>query len=294
MAVPQNAQAIWNYLTAAGLSDNAVAGIEGNIEQESGGSTSAGSMSDGYGLIQWTPGTEYASEGIDSGNQLENQLKAIVSYINNNGSIANINANSPSPTAAALYFSDTYERPLPATANNSNREQSATQVAQAASSGNWPTSTADSGSGSGSTGSGSTGSGVNANGWPTASAPCSVNPSTYGGCITNGFVGSAEAVLTAFHITPDTIRSGLERAGFMLVGVIAVIVGVRTMTSGSGSKNSNSNGAAAGGSGGGAGKAAGGVAEEGGEAAVTGAETVGEIGAAPLEIAAALCHFGVM
>lgn len=152
MPVPQNAQVIWNFLIKAGFNDNAAAGILGNIEQESGGSVTAGSMSSGYGLIQWTPGSAYASEGIDSGSeaqQLTNQLAAIITYIKANGSISAINAASTSPQAAALYFSTNYERPDPALANNANREASAEAVLQAAKSGNWP-------SGSGTTSSDST------------------------------------------------------------------------------------------------------------------------------------------
>ena len=208
MAVPQNAQAIWNYLTSAGLSDNATAGVLGNIEQESGGSTSAGSMSNGYGLIQWTPGTAYASEGIDSGNQLDNQLKAIITYINSNGSIAKLNANSTSPTAAALYFSDVYERPAPATANNSNREQSATQVAQAASSGKWPTNT----------------NAINA---------INNETNTLGGVV-NAVTNPAGTIVT------DVLKAlgignpidALERGGLMIAGAIAVLMGLKMFVSG--------------------------------------------------------------
>lgn len=133
MPIPENAQAIWNYLTGAGLSANATAGILGNIEQESGGSATAGTMSGGYGLIQWTPGSQYFS----SPPSLDQQMPAIVAYIKANGSIADINAHASTPQAAALYFSQNYERPNPGLANNPNREQSAADVLAASKSGDW-------------------------------------------------------------------------------------------------------------------------------------------------------------
>jgi len=137
MPVPQNAQVIWNYLIGQGLTVNAVAGILGNIEQESGGDPAAGgwpgSGSIGYGLIQWTPPTEYFS----SPPSLDEQLPAIIRYINRNGSIADVNANAASPSAAALFFSEKYERPLASEANNPNRMNSANDVYHAAEAGHW-------------------------------------------------------------------------------------------------------------------------------------------------------------
>lgn len=126
--IPENAQQIWDYLTGKGLSDNATAGILGNIEQESGGDPQAGSLADGYGVIQWTPGTEYFSGPAP----LSAQLPKIIDYINANGSIADINAHASTPAEAALYFSQQYERPDPAEANNQNRIDSANLVAKQA------------------------------------------------------------------------------------------------------------------------------------------------------------------
>ena len=146
MAVPQNAQAIYTYLTGKGFSANAAAGILGNIEQESGGNPTAGSDPPGAGLIQILG---------DPGGSLSSELDKTMAYILANGSVADINANASSPAAAALYFSTKYERPNPADANNANRQQSAQDVAAAASSGNWSTA-ASSTSGSGSNGSSAT------------------------------------------------------------------------------------------------------------------------------------------
>jgi hypothetical protein len=134
MPVPDNAELIWNYLIGQGLSVNATAGILGNITQESGGSPTAGVWPSNYGLIQWTPASNYFS----SPPSLQAQLPAIIRYIQENGSIADVNAHAPSPSAAALYFSDVYERPNAEFANNPNRMNSATEVAQAAQSGHWP------------------------------------------------------------------------------------------------------------------------------------------------------------
>jgi hypothetical protein len=62
-------------------------------------------------------------------------LTALQQYIAANGSVADINAHASSPTAAATYFSDKYERPgIPAL---SNRIAAANWVAAAAQSGNW-------------------------------------------------------------------------------------------------------------------------------------------------------------
>ena len=134
MPIPQNAQLIWNYLVSHGFSANAAAGILGNIEQESGGNPAAGVWPSNYGLIQWTPASRYFS-GPPS---LQAQLPAIIGYIQENGSIADVNAHATSPSAAALYFSEKYERPLASEANNENRMNSANEVFQAAQTGHWP------------------------------------------------------------------------------------------------------------------------------------------------------------
>jgi hypothetical protein len=145
MAVPANAKTIWDYLISHGLSQNAAAGILGNIEQESGGNPAAGNWPGNYGLIQWTPASQYFS----SPPSLSQQLAAIISYIKANGSIADINAHASTPQAAAAYFSNKYERPDPAVANLPNREQSAADVLAAARSGRWPSSSGSSSSGGG-------------------------------------------------------------------------------------------------------------------------------------------------
>ena len=134
MPVPANARQIWDYLRAHGLSANAAAGILGNIEQESGGNPGAGSYPGSWGLIQWTPATAW---GVPDKASVSAQLPYILKYIEKVGSIADINAHAHTPQQAALWFSQHYERPNPAAANNSNRMASAVAVLRAALSGHW-------------------------------------------------------------------------------------------------------------------------------------------------------------
>ena len=75
-----NAQYIADYLFARGWTQNAIAGILGNMQRESTmnpglwESLIYGNMSSGYGLVQWTPATGYISwadaRGISLGKQL--------------------------------------------------------------------------------------------------------------------------------------------------------------------------------------------------------------------------------
>lgn len=132
--IPENAKAIYTFLTGAGFSPDAAAGILGNIEQESGGNPESPSG----GLIQILG---------QSGGTLKEQLQATMAYIRANGSVKDINAHATSPSAAALYFSTKYERPNAALANNQNRVASAELVAKAAESGKWPKGTAQDASG---------------------------------------------------------------------------------------------------------------------------------------------------
>jgi Phage tail lysozyme len=138
MALPENAEAIYNFFIKAGFSENAAAGIVGNIAQESSGNPAA----PGGGLIQISPG----NPGYTTNTSLAAQLAAAMKYILANGSISDINAHASTPQDAALYFSNQYERPLASAANNSNREDTAAEVLTAAKSGNWDTSSAGSGS----------------------------------------------------------------------------------------------------------------------------------------------------
>lgn len=113
-----------------GLTPNAAAGVAGNIYQESHGNPGATSGAGG-GLF----GETLANGGAVSGGSLSEQLSALLAYINANGSVADINANASSPTAAAEYFEEKYERAgIP---DMTNRVEAAEWVAASAESGNW-------------------------------------------------------------------------------------------------------------------------------------------------------------
>jgi hypothetical protein len=85
--------------------------------------------------------------GYPTGTTLAAAMAAMLVYIKANGSVADVNAHASSPSAAALYFSQRYERPgIP---NNANRQASANEVAAAAKSGNWQTGTAAASTGGG-------------------------------------------------------------------------------------------------------------------------------------------------
>lgn len=148
MALPENAKAIYEFLTGHGYSPNAAAGIVGNIEQESGGNPAAPTG----GLIQILRG----GPGYTSNTSLGAQMQSILAYNNAQGSglIRQLNQQS-SPTAAAAFYSSQFERPAAWAANNANREQSAADVAAAAKSGNW-TGTKGNAGGAASGGGGST------------------------------------------------------------------------------------------------------------------------------------------
>ena len=125
--LPENVTAIVSFLLAHGYSDNAAAGIAGNMYQESKGNPeSVGSG--GGGLIGWTP----LKAGLITGNaaaDLQTQLAAVLVY--NEGWSSYIPAlnNASSPAAAAdIYVTDFERAGIPAA---STREASATNVARA-------------------------------------------------------------------------------------------------------------------------------------------------------------------
>lgn len=145
-----NAEVIYKGLLAMGLSTNAAAGVAGNIYQESGGNPSSSSGAGG-GLF----GEEIQNGGTVGGGSMTEQLAALAKYIAANGSIADVNSHASSPTAAAIYFMQHYEKPNVALENEANRVAAATYVAAAAKSGNWGTSAGTSGTPAGGGGSGS-------------------------------------------------------------------------------------------------------------------------------------------
>jgi beta-lactamase class A len=118
-----NEQKVWNYFKNKGLDDNAVAGIMGNISQESGfdpeniqdpaGRTKDPSgISSGWGLVQWTPGSKVLDAAKRAGvttpiHELQSQLDVIWYQANSfappsgKGIIEEFKRNSTSPKESA-------------------------------------------------------------------------------------------------------------------------------------------------------------------------------------------------
>jgi hypothetical protein len=125
--LPQNVTPIVSFLLAHGYSDNAAAGIAGNIYQESKGDPESVGTGGG-GLIGWTP----LPAGFVTGNataDLQTQLSQILTY--NQGWSQYLPAlnSAASPAAAAdIYVTDFERAGIPAA---STRETSAQDVASA-------------------------------------------------------------------------------------------------------------------------------------------------------------------
>lgn len=99
--IPLNAQAIANYLASKGANRIAIAGILGNIEQESGGNQNAGSNPPGKGFIQILG---------DPGGTVQEDLVRTWNYIQAHGGIGPVNA-AKSATSSATVFCNQYEHP---------------------------------------------------------------------------------------------------------------------------------------------------------------------------------------
>jgi tail lysozyme len=125
--LPQNVTAIVSFLLAHGYSDNAAAGIAGNIYQESKGNPESEGMGGG-GLIGWTP----LPSGFVTGNvsaDLQTQLAALLTYNQGWSSYLPALNSAASPSDAAYIYVTDFERAgIPAA---STREASAADVAQA-------------------------------------------------------------------------------------------------------------------------------------------------------------------
>jgi hypothetical protein len=125
--LPENVTAIVSFLLANGYSDNAAAGIAGNIYQESNGDPES-IGSGGGGLIGFTP----LPAGYVTGNpaaDLQTQLNAILSYNQIWASyIPELNAAASPADAADIYVYDFERAGIPAA---STREASAEAVASA-------------------------------------------------------------------------------------------------------------------------------------------------------------------
>jgi hypothetical protein len=125
--LPANASAIVSFLLANGYSDNAAAGIAGNIYQESKGNPESEGMGGG-GLIGWTPlPSGYVTGDVSA--DLDTQLSALLSY--NEGwsqYLSELNHASSPASAAYIYVTEFERAGIPAA---STREAAATDVAAA-------------------------------------------------------------------------------------------------------------------------------------------------------------------
>jgi hypothetical protein len=125
--LPQNVTAIVSFLLAHGYSDNAAAGIAGNIYQESKGDPEAVGMGGG-GLIGWTP-LRYGLITGDPATDLQTQLAALLDYNEGWSSyLPALNAAASPGSAAYIYVTDFERAGIPAAAT---REASAANVAGA-------------------------------------------------------------------------------------------------------------------------------------------------------------------
>jgi hypothetical protein len=125
--LPDNVSAIVSFLLAHGYSDNAAAGIAGNIYQESKGDPESVGTGGG-GLIGWTP----LPAGFVTGNvtaDLQTQLNQILTYNQIWAQyLPALNGATSPATAADIYVTDFERAGIPAA---SNREGSAMNVASA-------------------------------------------------------------------------------------------------------------------------------------------------------------------
>jgi hypothetical protein len=125
--LPDNVTAIVSFLLANGYSDNAAAGIAGNMYQESKGDPESEGMGGG-GLIGFTP----LPAGYVTGNpatDLQTQLNAVLTYNQGWASyLPALNAAASPADAASIYVTDFERAGIPAA---STREASADNVASA-------------------------------------------------------------------------------------------------------------------------------------------------------------------
>jgi hypothetical protein len=125
--LPDNVTAIVSFLLANGYSDNAAAGIAGNMYQESKGNPESEGMGGG-GLIGFTP-LPYGYVTGDPAADLQTQLKAVLTYNQQWSSyLPELNDAASPADAASIYVTDFERAGIPAA---STREASAEDVAAA-------------------------------------------------------------------------------------------------------------------------------------------------------------------
>lgn len=122
-----NAGYITPRLQAQGWTDNAIAGVLGNMQTESTinpeiwESLDYGNIDRGYGLVQWTPATKYINWANDEGipyQHMDSQLARIlyevdnnIQWINPNKTFLQFTRSTDSPYNLAVDFLYSYERP---------------------------------------------------------------------------------------------------------------------------------------------------------------------------------------
>lgn len=110
-----NESTIWNFLTSRGFSQNATAGIMGNLQEESGFNPNALNSIGAYGIAQWLGGRKtalqhYAYAHGSPPSSLNTQLNYLVGELSSGryGSIATLNGLAPAQ--AASYFERNFEK----------------------------------------------------------------------------------------------------------------------------------------------------------------------------------------
>lgn len=125
-----NAKIIYDKLKTSGWTDEAIAGILGNMQAESGinpgrwENDNVGNLSGGFGLVQWTPATKLfnwqTSQAVDGDKQLERilyEVSAGIQYGDPGGefkekTFGEFTKSTKQPGYLAAEFMKAYERPL--------------------------------------------------------------------------------------------------------------------------------------------------------------------------------------
>lgn len=139
-----NARYIHNYLKNNGWSNNAIYAVLGNMEAESyinpGKWESTDDTSKGYGLVQWTPATEYTNwlSSNEDQSDIDNQLDRILYEVKNKlqwisskhspaMSFSSFTTSTKSCSILAEYFVRCYERPDSVDSKVASRQSNATK-----------------------------------------------------------------------------------------------------------------------------------------------------------------------
>lgn len=122
-----NAQHIMNGLIGAGWTKNSACGVLGNMQTESTmnpglwESRIEGNMKGGYGLVQWTPATNYTNWADSNGyswgsidaqiNRILYEVEHKLQWINRDMTFYEFTQSKDTPYNLALLFIKAYERP---------------------------------------------------------------------------------------------------------------------------------------------------------------------------------------